>query len=60
MAKTVRVELACAACGSALFALPHNSPRPDDIVTCAECGEYIGPYETVRGTAKQACQAQLS
>jgi DNA-directed RNA polymerase subunit RPC12/RpoP len=54
MATTIEVEIACARCGSALFALPKTPPQADDLVCCADCGEYIGTYEAVRARAKHA------
>jgi DNA-directed RNA polymerase subunit RPC12/RpoP len=57
MAKIIQVEIACADCGSRLFAFAKKPPAHDDIAFCAECGEPVGTYEAIRTRAKQACEA---
>ena len=59
MAKTIMVEIACAACGSSFFAF-HSPPAAKDLVSCAECGELIGSYSAIRERAKRVCEEHKS
>lgn len=54
------IPFRCSKCGGSRMVFPNDSPKDDDIISCAGCGVEIGRYADVRTAAIEAGKAEIN